>query len=329
MVLRMVFGPRDLERTRFAAGADPLWELVLAGHQLGSRQPAARYRSWRAKAIRRIADADEQAAVDRLTTIAPPRGDFPDFLTPAPATTDFDAGCAALACTPGTRLRADLERAFPGGRVPTWLRSLGDGEADQVRRLVGSLRTAYRLLVAPVRQRVDEVVSGDRAARLQTVSRQGIGRVLSTLPGVCGWDGTTLALQYPHRRTVDLGGRGLVLVPSAFCTGAPVSLIDPELPPVLVYPASLPPVRSARGLAPLVALVGRTRAECLVALRDSRTTTGLARDLGVSVGTASKHAAVLRGSGLVSTTRSGATAWHGLTELGRSVLAGVGGHPEA
>ncbi|MFD2473167.1 winged helix-turn-helix domain-containing protein [Amycolatopsis silviterrae] len=322
MVLQMIFGPRDLERTRFATGADPLWELVLAGQQLRSRQPAAHCHAWRAHAARRIAEAElpARAAVENLTAIAPARGDFPDFLTPAPYTSDLDAGCAAIACTSRSRLRGDLQRAFPGGAGSSWLRELADGEVGS---LVGSLRTAYRLLVAPVRHRVEDVVGGDRSARLRTLAQRGMGQVLSTLPGVCGWDGTTLAVRYPHHRTVELAGRGLVLVPSAFCAGVPVSLIDPDLAPVLVYPAEAPPLRPERSLnGALVSLLGRTRAECLVALRVTRTTTTLARHLGVSPATASKHASVLRDNGLIRTTRSGATARHGLTELGACLLNG-------
>ncbi|MFJ3968984.1 hypothetical protein ACIPYR_12560 [Streptomyces parvus] len=83
----------------------------------------------------------------------------------------------------------------------------------------------------------------------------------------------TLVADYPRDGDLHLGGRGLSLVPSFFCTERPATLIDPELPPVLVYPVSRRPA-SAAPLDGLPELLGRTRALALcavLAVLDGRT----------------------------------------------------------
>jgi len=111
------------------------------------------------------------------------------------------------------------------------------------------------------------------------------------------------------------------LQPSFFCTERPITLIDPELPPVLVYPAAGTPLAESPEVSPrLVALLGRTRAECLVALASTRTTSELAAQVGTSIGTASKHATVLREAGLVTSARHRGAVRHYLTHLGSALL---------
>jgi len=187
----------------------------------------------------------------------------------------------------------------------------------------------HDLLIAPHWQQVTAAVAADRAARVHALARSGLGALLTSVPGVAGWDGQTLELAYPSTRTVRLAGRGLTLVPSYFCTRAPVTLIDPELPPVLIYPANHGAGRSAvtdGASQRLVALLGRTRADCLAALDTPCTTSGLAARLGTTVGTASKHAAVLRDARLVESRRTGGAVQHHRTRLGEALLLAGGTH---
>jgi DNA-binding transcriptional ArsR family regulator len=123
-------------------------------------------------------------------------------------------------------------------------------------------------------------------------------------------------------RTLSLAGRGITLIPSYFCTGAPVTLIDPALQPALVYPARHPLDAAAPELPEaLIPLLGRTRAECLHLLHTPHTTSQIAERLGVSVGSASKQATILRNAGLIDSTRSGGAVVHRLTTLGANLLS--------
>jgi DNA-binding transcriptional ArsR family regulator len=123
-------------------------------------------------------------------------------------------------------------------------------------------------------------------------------------------------------RDLRLGGRGLRLVPSYFCWRSPVSLVDEEMPPVLIYPLqrSRPAAPARPADASLAALLGRTRAAALRSLALAATTSELARFLGVSPATATHHTTVLRDAGLITSLRSQNTVLHTLTPLGAAML---------
>lgn len=70
----------------------------------------------------------------------------------------------------------------------------------------------------------------------------------------------------------------------------------------------------------LSALLGATRAAVLEAIADGGSTTDLAQRLGISPSSASEHAAVLRGAGLVVSARSRNQVRHRLTPLGAALL---------
>ncbi len=320
MTLRMVFEREDLQRVRVAAAPDPLWELVLSLHQMRERRISPHHSSWR-RQIGKNLQRSEQAprALKTLFTLVPPSGDFPDFLTPAGLPAEIEGGCEAVACTPRGRLLSDLRNMFSTS-APSWVRRLAMGDREQLHTVVGALRTGYDLLLSPHWHTVRESVAADRASRIGALAREGVGALLKSIPGVHRWNGETLDITYPRSRTVRLGGRGLTLVPSYFCSGKPVTFIDPELSPVLIYPAGQAVIAPTATSPQLVALLGRTRAESLGALRTPRTTSTLASCLGTSIGTASKQAAVLREAGLVTSVRQGGAILHHLTQLGTALL---------
>ncbi|MGW5645231.1 ArsR/SmtB family transcription factor [Saccharopolyspora sp. NPDC003752] len=326
MTLRMVFEREDLQRVRVAAAPDPMWELVLSLHQVRERRLTARYVHWRQQAGDRIRRSDQARRwLSTLFTLVPPEGDFPDFLTPAKLVTELGAGCEAVACTPRGLLQADLRAVFAGRTAPGWVRALATADRGRLQDVVGAVRQAYDVLVAPHWTQVRDGVATDRAARVQALTEGGVGKLLAGIPSVQGWDGEALYLQYPVQRAVHLAGRGLTLVPSYFCSSNPITLIDPELSPVLVYPAETGEGMRPAAVEPsarLVALLGGTRAECLAILATPHTTSELADDVGTSVATASRQAAVLRDAGLITSERRGGAVLHHVTHLGSRLLVG-------
>lgn len=326
MTLRMVFERADLQRVRMASAPDPMWELVLSLHQVRERRIADRFAPWQQNVRHRLRrSAQAPRWLSTLFTLVPPDGKFPDFLTPAPSVTEVGAGCEAVACTPRGLLPSDLGAVFAGRRVPGWVRALATGDREQLNGVVAAVRQAHDLLVAPSWHAVRDTVAADRVTRRRTLSDDGVGGLLAGVPGVVRWDGEVLELHYPETRTVHLAGRGLTLVPSYFCSSRPVTLIDPELPPVLIYPATAgqdapPPMDDASRR--LVPLLGRTRADCLAFLTTPHTTTALAANVRTSIGTASKQATVLREAGLISSERRGNAVLHHLTHLGEAMLRG-------
>lgn len=116
------------------------------------------------------------------------------------------------------------------------------------------------------------------------------------------------------------GRAGMVLLPSFHWTGLPLVAELPDGTMVITYPASpgwpitaVPAPNRGDGLAQVL---GRTRAEILAARSSERTTTDLARRLGISNATASAHLSALRQAGLVSSARTGRSVGHRRTALG-------------
>lgn len=332
-MLRIHVSGWDLSRVRMASGPDALWETILSFHRLRDRRASPVFGKWRSESRTRL-----KGEVRLLSAMVPPRGYFPDFLTPSQESAeplDFTAGMEALRATPPERLRADMamlsaQRA-PGARSaahrraarPGVLDPLREGRAEPLGRLVEALRDYHRAAVAPYWPHIQSAVEADRAVRGRALLDGGADELLASLPPVIRWRAPVLEADYPVDRELHLDGRGLLLQPSFFCRGAPVVLRDPLLAPVLVYPAAH---RAAPDFAEpgpwLGRLLGHTRSTVLRAIGDGCTTSELARRAGVSLASASQHACVLREAGLVHTLRHGSSVLHTLTPLGGSLLRG-------
>lgn len=106
--------------------------------------------------------------------------------------------------------------------------------------------------------------------------------------------------------------------------GSAISLADPDLTPVLVYPISTehrwPAITAASRQQPLARLLGSTRAAVLATVDAGATTTELAHALGTSPASISRHTTVLRDAGLLNTHRHGPAVLHSLTPLGTQLL---------
>ncbi|WNI24891.1 helix-turn-helix domain-containing protein [Streptomyces sp. ITFR-16] len=332
-MLRIHVSGWDLSKVRMASGPDALWETILSFHRLRDRRASAVFGKWRAETRPRL-----NAEVRLLSAVVPPRGYFPDFLTPSQESADpldFTAGMEALRATSPERLKAEMAVLGAGGTAgaraaaprraarPALLEPLREGRAESLGHLAGALRDYHRAAVAPYWPHIQSAVEADRAVRGRALLDGGADELLASLPPVIRWRAPVLEADYPVDRDLHLDGRGLLLQPSFFCRGAPVVLRDPLLPPVLVYPVAH---SCAPGFAEpgpwLGRLLGHTRSTVLRAIGDGCTTSELARRAGVSLASASQHACVLREAGLVHTLRHGSSVLHTLTPLGGSLLRG-------
>ncbi|MFF1484206.1 ArsR/SmtB family transcription factor [Streptomyces sp. NPDC058319] len=329
-MLRIHFTDADLGMLRVAGRPDPLWETVLGMQQLmgGTGTPVA-FAAWRRRAAREIAERRLGSAARLLCRLAPPRVYFPDFLTPPEAGGGLAEGLDALRGTPPARLRAEVIRTgLPqerGARRLSWLRGLVTGDRERLEELAQALRLLHDALVAPAWSGVARGVHADRAVRGRAVLDGGAHRLLGSLRPFAAWEPPVLHVTYPVDTDLHLGGRGLRLVPSWFCWRMPVSMADPDLPPVLVHPVEHPltsAVGQCRRPAALAALLGRTRWQVLGALRRPATTGELARLLDVSPASASTHTKTLREARLVASHRVGGSTLHCLTPLGAALLEG-------
>ena len=246
---------------------------------------------------------------------------FPDFLTPPQATPGLDTGIEAVLATPKRQLRQDLAVLTD---APSWARPLADADRITLTDLGNALHGYHRAALAPLWPRIQTLIDADRAVRARALLDHGIHGLLHSLRPTMRWSPPVLEADYPVDRDLHLSGRGLLLVPSVFCHRTPVTLIDADLRPVLVYPVTKEPGWWADlGHAPgdsLVRLLGTSRAAALHVIEDGCTTGELARRIGVSAPTASQHTAVLREANLIASCRHSNTVIHTLTPLGTALL---------
>ncbi|MEV0713587.1 winged helix-turn-helix domain-containing protein [Asanoa sp. NPDC050611] len=326
-VLRIHFTPDDVTRTRVAPGADPVWELILSLHLFQARRPErdpllAGWRRDVAAGLRVNPDAD---SVRLLFALNPPQGYFPDFLTPFDSRAGLVPAFDAIRSTPAANLRRDLTLLAADNRLPPSVSALARGDTDALHRLTGSMASYRELAIVPYWNRIESAVEADRGQRGRAMLADGAEGLLASLRPAMRWDGQILEVRhYPVSRDLYLDGRGLLLVPSFFCARTPVTLVDPDLPPVLVYPVDRlggldQPPEPGRHHA-LAALLGRTRARVLEVVDGGCSTSEIAHRLAISPAAASQHAAVLRNAGLLASRRDGNTMVHTLTPLGRAML---------
>ncbi len=324
-MLRVHITNEDLSRVRFASGPDPLWETVMSIRLLRGTWGGAVFDPWRAQVRDRLCQLP-QRYVRLLRHLVSPAGDLPGFLTPQRAGQGLEAGIEAVLGTPRVRLRRELA-ALPG--APSWLRPLAEGEPAALARLGAALRAYHHVAIAPFWPRVRSLVDAERAARARIVLDHGTEGLLAAMRPAMLWQAPVLEVGHPVEREIRLAGRGLVLVPSAFCWRWPVTVVHPGLPPVLMYPVERGPEwwagpDHAPGARALANLLGPTRAACLTAIGNSCTTGELARRTGVTAPTASLHATTLRAAGLTTSTRRGNTVVHTPTPLGSALLRASG-----
>ncbi|WP_345574426.1 ArsR family transcriptional regulator [Streptomyces prasinosporus] len=294
-------------------------------HALRASSAHVVFGSWRDRLA-----TNPDSATRLLAALAPPRGYSPDFLTPADAD-GVPSLVDAVLGTSRTRLRTELAMLIGERRPPSWMQSMADGDLDSLHRLGAALRHYHERALLRHWGRIRAVVTAEQALRSRDLTEGGVERLLGSIHPAVQWDDPVLKVAYPVHQEMHLDGRGLLLIPSYFCWGSPITLYDPNLPPVLVYPANrgslplVPPGEPEHVVnAALVRLLGRSRAAVLQDIAASGPTTGgsVARRLDISAASASEHAAVLRNTGLISTHRVANTVRHTVTPLGQALLRG-------
>ena len=127
-MLRIHVSGMDLSRVRMAVRPDAMWETILSFHRLRDRRGSTVFGKWRTESRARLNGEGRL-----LAALVPPRGYFPDFLTPSQEGAEpfgLEVGIEALRDTPGGRLRSEL--ALLAGNDRSWER-----ERERPRGCVG------------------------------------------------------------------------------------------------------------------------------------------------------------------------------------------------
>ncbi|NUT22229.1 MAG: winged helix-turn-helix transcriptional regulator [Hamadaea sp.] len=322
MALRIPLGGLELARVRFAVS--PAYETVFALAALRRPGVHAVHLPWTRWARPRVPAGP---GVDLLLDLAANDRFKPAFLLPAP-----DVRLPALSdelrrikAVSASRVREELQTL----QVDTSrTRRLAEHPREGVRAAAGALEACFEALIAPHWTRMRRVLEADIAYRAGLLAQGGFEGLFAGLHDEVRFADGVLHV-HPQRppydkKPVQLNGNGLILCPSVFCWPRVTASVRPVAAGTLRYPA--------RGVATLwerpepvsdalAALFGRTRAEILTTLAQPATTTDLATRLGVTAGAVSQHLGVLRGAGLVSTSRDGRTVLHLRTDRAEALLA--------
>ena len=248
------------------------------------------------------------------------------FICPPPSTPlpDLDLELLALQATPPELVRSSLDE-LPDKR-PAGLDPLYADPVAGLAHLAGVIRRYWDLALAPYWPRMLTLLEGDVLYRARQLTLGGTNRLFSDLDPKISWDGDILRVVTAYvDRSVRLGGRGLLLVPSVFVWPRVFAKLDDPWQPVLRYPP--------RGVArlwerdgstvpeALRAVLGRSRAALLTELDTPASTTDLARRTGLSAGGVSQHLTALRAAGLVSAHRIGRYVLYARTGVAEALLA--------
>ncbi|MCQ4042772.1 ArsR/SmtB family transcription factor [Streptantibioticus rubrisoli] len=321
----MYFTLEDLLRVTLATEPAPLMELGLATAMLQRPGTDPVLGRWRQRTLRIF-----PRSARPLLELIPPTGKGPLFLDPL--SQGLDEGLDLVRSSSPSFVRADLARLCKAGRPQTWwITRLAHQDRDAWQLLEDAVRSGHASLLAPAWHRIASAFDAEQAWRAHILAQHGIQATLTSLACGIRWAGTVMEIVSPEEREIHLAGRGITLLPSVFWTGRPLVGVYPRGPAVFVYPAITPltllPEPSTAD--PVAVLLGSTRAAVLALLTRERTTTDVARELGISKSSASEHTKALRHARLVVSKREGQAVWHTCTLLGLGLLNQSGAINEA
>lgn len=319
-MLKMSLSLADLANVRFAIS--PAWEVVASLRVLRDPGAHAVHLPW---VIRHRATvlASPQLRELRDLIIAPERH-LPGFLAPAPLSpvADPEAEFAAVRETPAAVVREELAAVY-GDRLPASLSDLRRAPRRNLPLIVNQMRTYWGLTLAPYWERIRGILEGDVMFRARRLADAGPHRMFPELDPAVSWSDDVLSVDRPNLdRDYELGGRGLVLVPSLFAwPNVFVKAAEPWAP-VLRYPTrGVGSMWQAPSPAPdLAPVIGQARAALLVELTTASTTTSLARRTGLTPSGVSAHLARLVNAGLVTRQRAGRLVFYMRTPRGDALL---------
>ena len=322
-MVRFVFSVEDLARTRFAIS--PMYELVHSLVALRDPEHAALHVPF----LRSLSGRLDGLPLEQAVALLPPRGYSPDFLTPPPSGPlgSIEDDLVALRATSAAQIRDEMrlfatQHPKAGETVERWV----GHPRREVRRLADLLEAYWERAVEPIWPRVRAFLDADVAHRSRRLADGGHAALFSDLADGVTWGEHHVDVSVPrHEATIELGGRGLLLMPAAFSGVRPFVIDRAPWQPTLIYPArGIATLWQDTAAAPdgLARLLGATRATVLADLAAPRSTTEVAERLKISPANASHHLTALRDAGLLTGRREGRAVLYVRTPLG-DALAGA------
>ena len=240
MVLRIEVRNEDLTMSRFALS--PLWELTQALRLLASearQRDRAVLRPWLLRARDRYQALARETDLGVIDALNPP-GWGADFLAPVPASVHTTIGdlLNQVRSTPADQAQREVAVALgrPPRIDPRVERIL---TSDRVAGYVADvLAAAWRALLEPEWRTLRAILERDVVYRAGQLASKGWAAALTDLHANLSWRQGRIELsRWPAEDEADLGGRGLLFIPTVFGWPRIALSLDPPWPPALIYPA--------------------------------------------------------------------------------------------
>lgn len=343
--MEIVFSDDDLARVRVWTKLDVMTEMVYASHRWRAPHRLAVLGGW---ARRTMTDLGPLAAPvlrdvrsGAFQSIGLGLGIFPDR--------GFDDLVDTSLSRP-TRQWQELISVHRGHvRFPIQP-GLAEGRPEALTSISESLRHFHRIALTPYWDQLSTMAALFATAWMNTLSARGLEALFSELHPTVTWHQPTLSIASSLPKFCDpscfhhathhekasrgerfrISRRGLTIMPTVFHPGCGTwGDFDPERGWAVYYLTVPVPVTwqwfetSTAGDAgdALGDLLGLTRSWVLQACLDSSpTTTKLAQTVGISMSSASEHAAVLRAAGLLRSERRGNRMVHRATPMGAVLI---------
>jgi DNA-binding transcriptional ArsR family regulator len=303
-MLTIRFGASDLANVRF--GVSPLIELWQSVRALQTPVAQALHCPWLAEARARVRDLD----FETLCALQPAHGHSPEFVQPLPqgSSDALEPELARMVATPTEQIRHEISCCHRGTGLPDALRGFVELPEVAVQELAELLRAYWERVLADHWERIREALEGDVLYRAQQMAGGGIRALLGDIDQSVRYADARLIIDRSRDASLELRGRGLLLVPSVFVWPALAIIDEGPWQPTLVYPSRgsglvWEPLGPTPGA--LAALLGPRRAAVLALLETPSCTTALARRLEVGAGSVSQHLAVLHDARLIERHRMG------------------------
>jgi DNA-binding transcriptional ArsR family regulator len=317
------FDTDSMSSVRFAVS--PLLETTLSVRALCDPASAAVHLPWIEDAEPLLAGLD----LEPLRLLMPPDAYAPDFINPPPTgpTVQLEQELEVMLATPAAQVRAEVERCYADTALPTALAPFIERPRAAVRALADVLRSYWELVLAEHWPRINALLEHDILYRAHQLTGAGTRALFEDLDPSISWQAEDV-LRIDKRecdlKAMQLDGRGLLLMPSAFSWPKVVLVNAQPWQPTVIYPARgvgmlWEPERPAPPDA-LSRLLGSSRAAILAALEHPRSTTELARILELTPGGVSQHLGVLYAAGLVCRHRDQRMVLYLRSEAGDALL---------
>jgi len=312
----------DTERVPVRVVVSPLLNVVLSVLTLYLDLERLRDRRWR-ELLERETEGVDRSALSYFALGLP----LPDFMAPLPAppTATFPEELSRLRLAAPARVAGDIAAEFD--HPPAELQPFLERPQDALGAYADALAAFWSRLYAPRWPKMSSLLEREVLVVGRALAGEGVAASLRNRHPMIRLVDDEVHLEVDEARTVDLGGRQLVLCPLVVGENRILWNVDGPDRVVLGYPAPGSLTLWESHASPvderLASVVGAPRARILQVLTQPMTMTDLTLVLDLSPGSVAPQLLALARAGLLSRTPTGRRVYYALSDPGRALVSSV------